>query len=220
MAVSNKILLVEGKSDEAFYTAICDGAGVFTNIKVAPPRILGGAANNKEGVFRLLPTLLNQLNDGTLARLGVVVDADYVTEHGLGFTRTLLRFEEIVLDYGFQPKRIPAIKGTIFSHHDGLDDIGIWIMPNNRDDGMLENWVKSSVIFEEKDLLRKSIDTIKDIHDPKFKPIHTVKAEIATWLAWQAAPGRGMENSVQQKLLDERSPDYVDFIKWLRHIYI
>jgi len=219
MAQSQRILLVEGKSDEAFYREVCKGKALNIDVKVAPPRDLGGAANNKEGVFNFLPTLLSQLADGRLERLAIVVDADYQAEHGLGYQRTLERVRHIVSDYRFVPANRPNIAGSLFRSEDGLHDLGLWVMPDNRADGMLENWIKSGIAETENALMRLAENATGALEQPKFKPIHREKADVATWLAWQAAPGRGAEYIIQAGLLDLQSVQFTQFAAWLSHIF-
>ncbi|MDM5179365.1 hypothetical protein PO883_19420 [Massilia sp. DJPM01] len=216
---STSILVVEGKSDEAFYTELCSSLAIKASIKVAPPKALGGRANNKEGVFSLLPSMLNQLADGSLARLALVVDADFASEHGLGFVRTYERVTNIVSHFGFSPIRRPNINGLLFQNSDGLHDIGLWIMPNNRDEGMLEHWIKASIVPGETQLMQDVEKIIDKLAAPKFKALHQIKAEVATWLALQEFPGRGMESAVKEKLLDETSLPFLQLVSWIKHIY-
>lgn len=219
MAQSQRILLVEGKLDETFYREICKGKDLNIDVKVAPPRELGGGANNKEGVFNFLPTLLSQLADGRLERLAIVVDADYQAEHGLGYQRTLDRVTRIVADYRFAPANRSNISGSLFRSEEGLHDFGLWVMPDNRNDGMLENWIKSGIVETENALMRLAESATGQLKEPKFKPIHREKADVATWLAWQAAPGRAAEYIIQAALLDLQSVQFTQFAGWLSHIF-
>lgn len=216
------VLLVEGRSDQAFFSAICQSVGLTPKVQVAPPRLVGGNANNKEGVFNHLPILLSQFADGRIHRLGVVVDADHKVNHGLGYQATVERFGEIVAPFGFS-LRNPLKKvdgGLMYESSDGFQDIGLWVMPGTQSDGMLEDWVKSSVIQSDRHLFDAASKVVNKLIQPKFAPIHTVKAEVATWLAWQAAPGRGMESSVVEKLLDDNSVQYKLFSMWLIGVFI
>ncbi|MEN2472867.1 DUF3226 domain-containing protein [Burkholderia sp. GS2Y] len=219
MAHALRILLVEGRSDEDFYNEICGKKGLNINVKVAPPKGLGGGFNNKEGVFNFLPTLLDQLADGRVERLAVVVDADYQSEHGLGYQRTLDRVAGIVGGYGFTPVRRQNIAGTLFKSADGFHDLGLWVMPNNRNDGMLEDWIKSGIAAAEHDLMKDAESATAGLEKPRFKPIHRTKADVATWLAWQAAPGRGLGSVINADLLDLQSAQYTQFAGWLSHVF-
>lgn len=220
MSTASHILLVEGKSDAAFYTEVFKNLRTKATVKVAPPRSIGGQANNKEGVFSLLPVLLSQLTDGSLLRLAVVVDADFVTAHGLGFQRTLERVTEILKKYDFNIIRGTGVDGFLFTHADGLHDVGVWIMPNNRDDGMLEDWIQQVLDSAELDLFAQAVSSCKALVAPKFKSIHQIKAHVATWLAWQTAPGRGMEYSIQEKLVNWNSPLGKKLVNWLDRVFL
>lgn len=219
MSATSHILLVEGKSDEAFYNEVFKKINIKASVKVAPPRSLGGQANNKEGVFSLLPALLKQLTDGSLSRLAVVVDADFVAAHGLGFARTLERLTAILRGFGFDAVQRPGVSGFLFTHAEGFHDVGVWIMPNNRDDGMLEDWIKLSLDPAEQNLFTQAVNSCAALKAPKFKPIHKIKANVATWLSWQAAPGRGMEYSIQENLVDWTSPSGQHLVSWLVHVF-
>lgn len=221
MARSKKILIVEGKYDEEFYGAVCRTVGLGTLVTVAPPQKVGGNFNNKEGVFNHLPTMLQQLADGHIENLAVVVDADFDGEGGLGYKRTVERVQEIVKAFGFliDTKTKKALGGHVFNSSDGLSDFGLWVMPNNQHDGMLEHWIKSCITPEELPLYDHAAAVVAAVPDPKFKAIHTAKAEVSTWLAWQRIPGRGPEHAIAEKLFDTASVQFDLLVKWLRHIY-
>jgi hypothetical protein len=182
---TKNILLVEGDADRGFFEALCRKLDISVDVRVATPKDTGGDYNTKQGVLNHLTlVLLQQLEDGQLERVGVVVDADR-QEHGTGYEKTLRQFSASLSPCGYCCD--PASKsGLIFSHNDGLADLGLWIMPNNNDDGILEDWVKQCVHPGESGLYQygeSSIDAIPG--GPKFQPWHRTKAEVATWLAWQ-----------------------------------
>jgi len=99
-------------------------------------------------------------------------------------------------------------------------DIGAWVMPDNANDGMLEDWVQGNLHPNEAALMqhaKASIDRIPG--SPKFKPIRRPKAEVATWLAWQEAPDHGLWQAAKPGLLDESAPQYAALKKWLEKIF-
>jgi hypothetical protein len=216
-----RLLLVEGESDKSFFQEVCASLGLRTSVRVAPPREVQGAHNSKEGVLRHLPVLLKQFADGSLERLAVVVDADYAQDSGLGCARTLERVEGIVGECGFVlTKRAPQQKGLVFTHPDGLADLGLWIMPDNRQDGCLENFLQTCVGHDEQPLFRRAQEAVRALPLPRrFKDTQVAKAEIATWLAWQRAPGRGHYHALQAGLLDASGQPFAGLVEWLRYIY-
>lgn len=216
---AKNILLVEGESDRGFFEALCRMLSISVGVRVATPKDSGGAHNSKEGVLgHLTSALLPQLQDGQLERIGVVVDADRVI-HGGGYAATLLRFSNALAHAGYQINPTAA-SGLVFAHQDGLADLGLWIMPNNADEGMLEDWIKQCLHPQEAGLYQHgeaSIDAIPG--EPKFQSWHRSKAEVATWLAWQKKPEHGLYNAVQSELLNTDAALFKELKVWLIHVF-
>ena len=217
--MSQNILIVEGEADRGFFEALCNTPQLGVSVEVAPPKQLGGTHNTKEGVFNiLLDTYLQQLNDGAVSRLAIVVDAD-AAEHGQGFARTLRRVEKIVSEYGFSTPTAATAGGCLFQHSDGLNPFGLWIMPNHADDGMLEHWLSECVSQEQIALFHHAQACVDALPTRLFKPLRRAKADIATWLAWQEKPGEGLYHCVEAGLLDEEAVLYQRLIAWLQLIF-
>ena len=221
MANPTKILLVEGESDKLLFTVICSLIGLDLMIKVAVPREIDKASNSKGGVFTVLPTLLKQLPDGEVQRLGIVVDADHPENDGMGYRRTLNLFEQIVGTAGYRrihPKGLRA--GILFGHGDGLHDLGIWIMPNNRENGILEDWLKLCLHHSEADLYRNACRAVETLAKPhRFSAFDRIKAEIATWLAWQETPGQGAHAACSAGLIDQNNVLFRGLTEWLSRVF-
>jgi hypothetical protein len=214
------ILLVEGDADRGFFEVLCRLLGISVDVRVATPKDTGGAHNTKQGVLsHLTSALLPQLQDGQLERIGVVVDADHRAAHGDGYAATLVRFTDALAQAGYQLDPVAA-SGLIFSHQDGLADLGLWIMPNNADEGMLEDWIKQCLHPSETGLYQHGQKSMGEIPGgAKFQSWHKTKAEVATWLAWQKKPGHGLYNAVQSELLDTESSLFKELHAWLRHMF-
>ena len=217
MVMADHILLVEGEADKSFFEQVCKTLELHTSVTVAPPKDVGGSHNTKEGVFNHLPILLNQLSDAQITHLAVVVDADS-EDNGGGYNHAIDRVAEIVKPYGFTFTSNP-VGGVLFQHNDGLADLGMWVMPNNCDEGMLEDWIKSCVHPDEHKLFAHAKTVVDTLPQPKFKPIHISKAEVATWLAWQKQPGHGLYRAVEDQLIDTESALFKELCVWLTHIY-
>jgi hypothetical protein len=162
---------------------------------------------------------VQQMNDGSLERLALVVDAD-IDENGGGFQRTVQQVAEKIRDCGYNttPQFLKS-GGLVFKHSDGLPDLGLWIMPNNKNEGILEDWISQCISEEEKSLFALAQSTVDRLSDPKFKPIRKMKASVATWLAWQYDPGEGLYYAVQKDLVDEKTPLYKGFGTWINYIF-
>ncbi|MFV9629550.1 MAG: DUF3226 domain-containing protein [Methanosarcinales archaeon] len=217
MAMTDRILLVEGEADRSFFVEVCRTLELHTSVIVAVPKDVGGSHNTKEGVFNHLPTQLKQLDDASITRLAVVVDADS-EDNGGGYKHVIDRVAKIVTSYGFTLASNP-VGGVLFQHNDGLADFGLWVMPNNCDDGMLEDWIKSCVHENEHELFEHAEIVVDTLPQTKFKPIHISKAEVATWLAWQKQPGHGFYRAIEDELIDTNSALFKELSVWLTHIY-
>jgi len=217
---SKKVLLVEGDSDKSFFEKICKNLSLGTSVQVAPPKDLGGMRNSKEGVFNLLATLLSQLDDGTFTHIAAIVDSDYI-KYGQGYQKTIERISTILDPLGFTLKESESTQnGLCFKHSDGLADFGLWIMPDNQNEGMLEDWIKSCIKEDESPLFQQASDAVGSLSDPKFKDHLAAKAEVATWLAWQEKPGHGLYAVLKDDLLDNTRPLFQDMEQWLKAIYL
>ncbi len=222
---SSYILLVEGEADRGFLEQVCKKLNLNPEIKPAIPKDYQAdydefLHNGKQAVRKLLNDLLPDLVDeeSTLKRLAAIVDADYAK--GLGFQETLDQFKSTASEHGFIFLENNS-NGLIFKNGDLM--FGLWIMPNNQDEGMLEHFIKKCIKSDDKEqeLFNKAAETIQTISEPKFdKTIHLTKAEIATWLAWQKTPGHGFYVSVKDNLLQTDHALFQELEKWLKHIFI
>lgn len=220
MRSTEKLLVVEGESDRSFFEVVCAHLKLHASVRVAPPRDVGGTSNSKQGVINHLPLLANQLADGSLKRLAAVVDADYVATSGLGFRKTLDQIETRLQSTGFTlARRSPQQHGLTFHHPDGLPDMGVWIMPSNREEGSLEDFLRLCVAAHEHPLFTHAQTTVSSLPSPKFASTQRGKAELATWLAWQQHPGRGPDHALRDGLFDVTTPPFTELSDWLRRIF-
>ena len=217
--VNKSLLLVEGEFDQSFYKHFCRSHNLDTKVTIFPPKQLGATFNTKQGAINHLPSLLQQLDDGQLNRLAMIVDADSASNGG-GFDLTLIQVKNQLIPFGFDPSPQKLQNGgLVFSHSDGLADFGLWIMPNNHSDGILENWIAQSIASSEQTLFDKASSIVSKIQNPKFAEIRRSKAEIATWLAWQDRPGEGLYYAVTGNLLNSQGSHYVGLHQWLIRVF-
>ena len=96
-------------------------------------------------------------------------------------------------------------QGGAIIYPDNIDDIkiGVWIMPDNDDNGMLEDFV--AFLIPDGDKLLPEVDSVLANIEAKglnmYKSIHHSKARIHTWLAWQEDPRTPMGSAVTKKYL-------------------
>lgn len=217
--MASYLLLVEGEADKSFFEAFCRAQGVSADIRVAPPVEMGGKYNSKQGVFNFLAQSIGQLNDGTLDALAIVVDADRCRDGG-GVEKTVRQIQEKIRTPGYDqgPEHL-STGGLLFKHNDGLPDFGVWVMPDNTNEGMLEDWILQSVSSNEHDLLQQAQTAVENLSCQKFKENKLSKAKVATWLAWQENPGEGLYYTVSQGLLDPNSTLHSGLEKWIKTVF-
>ncbi len=97
-------------------------------------------------------------------------------------------------------------------------------MPDNRLNGMLEDFVKMLVPIDDL-MLEKAISIVNEIkieiaETSRFKDVHLAKAEIHTWLAWQEDPGSPMGQAITKKYLNTDNEVCERFLAWLKSVFL
>ena len=169
-----------------------------------------------EGVERLLEIFEVVLILPETERVGIVVDAD---------TNLEARWQQITnilknAGYNAIPSD-PSGEGTILQE-EGRPRIGIWLMPNNKIPGMLEDFV--SFLRPSEDVLWPIVDDaiqrVRAIDEElRFRNVYESKARIHAWLAWQREPGKPMGQAITARYLDADAPHAQHFISWLRKLF-
>ena len=156
----------------------------------------------------------NEVKEPGREALGVVVDANGDAAD---------RWDELKVRCGSEfaelPDRIPA-EGLHLDHSLGTR-FGVWIMPDNRFEGMLEDMLVRLVPDDSGDLYgmaRNCVATARS-HDAPFKVVHAPTAEIYTWLAWQDPPGLRLHEAVKHRVLDPTRPESQPFVEWFKHLF-
>ncbi len=194
--MSEKILLVEGESDKQFFRELLKKISLnHVEIKIYTPLDSGAEKNGKVGACDILSIYMQNLPDGSTSHLAIVMDADYISD-GWGFDNTFQKAEEVIKKNGYEKSNKNSY-GILFNHPDGLNDVGLWVMPDNRLEGMAEDWIKAVIKSEETSLFEHAINVVGNLPKPlKFKEIHRSKVQVATWMAWQKIPGQGLDAAV------------------------
>ena len=174
MLNKNKLLLVEGKDEINFFKALCK----YLKIDDIEMIETGG----KEKLKSELPAVQLMRNFENVESIAIIQDADNSLNGTVDSIKSLLSKQSLPVPEGH----------TLFKTTSGMK-CGIFIMPGNRESGMLENLVLDTVdghlVKVESD---KYIDTLQAIltgsDTPKF-PRNEHKARLHAFLA-------GMEKHV------------------------
>ena len=206
MAVRKK-LLVEGKDDENVLKHICGTRDVGRLDEVKP----------LNSVDNLLETLPTELRGSDLEAVGVVIDAD------INMNDRWQSIRNRVIGVGYQdvPTQ-PAQDGTILEPPERtlLPKVGIWIMPDNRTDGILEDFLRFLVPLPNDlfDHVETSVAAIPQEHR-LFKDLDEIKAIIHTWLAWQEDPGKPYGTAITAGFLDPNVAEVDTLVSWLKRLF-
>jgi hypothetical protein len=214
------ILLVEGETDRGFYNSVLRRLGI-DHVEIRAPRAF--EQPNTVTVFpTLVKVLIQQMNSGDVARLGVIADADHTS--GGGIKERWQKFREAFDDGGYNMAEAPPklrYLGSHLSHRDGLPDIGLWLMPDHQTNGMLEDFIIASGTVSEvqQELRTRAEGAWQQLPTKLFSEYHESKATLYTWIAWQKRPGLGLGTIVGEPLLDTGSEAYDGLTRWLKKTF-
>jgi len=149
------------------------------------------------------------------AAVGVMVDADDngVARWGKLRAQALPFFPGVPMD-------LPQ-DGLVVSNGDG-QRFGVWMMPDNRQDGMLETFLHWLVPESAQALWAHAVaatDAAKREHGAAFKEVHYDKAKIHALLAWMDPPGERLGGAIRARILDAASERAQPFVGWFRRLY-
>ncbi len=205
------LLLFEGKDEQHVFGSLLNHHGIAKGIiKFDPPF---------DGIDDLLEAFPLYLRSNEVKRLGIVVDADIDISPRWQSIRNIL----IANGYKNAPKS-PSPEGAIIELADrslvSVPKVGVWIMPDNKLPGMLENFV--SFLGATTDPLWNIADEcLKHIPEEhrRFKESQQIKARLHTWLAWQKKPGTPLGQAITAKFLDADAPHARQLIQWIRRLF-
>ena len=198
-------LIVEGNDEVKIIEKL------FMRLKL--PRnfeLVDGEGN--ETVRRSLSVRIKAANPEDI--IGIVIDAEKSLENSWKSIRNSF------IKNGYSvPKSLPK-SGGIYTQAE-LPKVGVWVMPNNDDEGMIEDFIR--LLVPENDdlmpLVKQTLTKIQTQNLERFKPTFRAKALIHTWLAWQSKPGTPLGQAVFKKYIDTDKQLCQDFIAWLQQLF-
>lgn len=197
-----KILLVEGKDDLMVFKNVLENHQIKESFEVEDK-------NGRESLFKSLPLYFK----ADKKTIGVVLDADF------GLKKTWGKLKGILTEKGYRPNELNK-QGTILTAH-GMPKFGVWIMPDNKENGMLEDFIKHLV--PKGDVAMPFVEeTLQELEGEKlnkYKDIHRSKARVHTWLAWQKDPGTPMGLAIAKTYLDANAGLSRRFVKWINDLF-
>lgn len=199
-------LLVEGKDDQAVIKALNARFNIPENFEVI----------DCEGYSKLIEQLpLRLTKQSDIDTVGIIADADSdITSRWISlcdlFGKIGFVLPDIIPENGLVIKSVSRIK------------VGIWIMPNNQINGMLEDFASFLIPNDDKliSVVKETLDSVENQNLNKYKLIHKSKAEIHSWLALQEDPGTPMGLAITKRYLTTDQEICLRLIDWLKKLFI
>ena len=206
-------LLVEGNDDFHVVHALCKKYSVPVRNMEDPS---GGDFSVKD-CTGIIDKLIEQipLQIKNLQKVGLIIDAD------ADINTRWQSLKGIFTNNDYTLPELPDPNGTII--HQNGKTIGVWLMPNNNNNGMIEDFIRFLIPDEDmlSDKATKVLEEIENEKSHKYNLIHRPKAFIHTWLAWQETPGTPLGKAITTKYLTTENREIADrFIGWLTRLFI
>ena len=204
--MASRILYVEGKNDLHVVANICNEHGVVDfDVKE-----LGGTGELLDDVPSIVKSELAYAD-----AIGMVIDADTsLSDRWKSISSRLGR----VGYEGFPPS--PEAGGLVMGPRADLHlpTTGVWIMPNNKDDGALEDFLASLVPQGNEDWGHAEA-CVSALGSCRFSPSDRKKAVLYTWLAWRETPGQPYGTAIGSGSFDVSAEPAVQFAQWLQQLF-
>ena len=202
-----RVLLVEGPDDKHVVIHLRERSGLAQNFEIV----------EKEGINSLLDSIEVEVDIPGRTVLGIVLDADdNPSARWQALTDRLNRLrQEDRFDLPELPAQ-PEPSGTII---EGRLRIGVWLMPDNRSTGELEDFVGSMIPSGDPvwPLAEAYIEGIPPA-ERKFGPGKIQRAKVHAWLATREEPRR-MGLAIKARDLVTDGANSAAFVGWLRTLF-
>ncbi len=197
-------LLVEGNDDRHIIWSLCQKFNVPENFDVID-------CDGIDNIFAQLPIRIKQSGIKTI---GIMVDADFDIQ------KRWQKLYDALKKLGYKIDNVVNSEGVILSQ-DNMPRLGIWIMPDNKVSGMLEDFIEFLIPDNDKliTIAKEVLDKIENEKINQYQTIHRSKALISTWLSWQEDPGTPMGLAITKKYLSTEQKICIKFIEWVTVLY-
>ena len=215
----SKILFVEGEEDKKLLLSTSRSCNTSVEVK-CDPRGKGNAINSFVAALKLQTSASKN-------RIGLVVDADFL-QHGGGFIATQASINQRLQEVGWNPLSQTPFSGFSTTCNKAKDaQAGVWIMPDNLNDGYVENLVIQSISPQQQPLSNYAIQQTtvamtggNGIPPIPTRPHHLDKAKVGTWLAWNDPPRMSLGAAHSNNLLNFNVGLGSDLSNWIKWLYL
>jgi hypothetical protein len=171
---------------------------------------------SESGVEVLLDRLENNIQLSGGLPIGFVLDADSPLQSRWDSVKNHLSNVGV----SDLPK-MPPSEGFIGESETYRTKVGVWLMPDNQNDGKLETFLHT--LIDEKDrLIDHAISATAEAkaNGAEFSPNDAEKAQLHAWLAWQKEPGKPYGTAIRARFFkNESGPTATAFVAWFKKLY-
>lgn len=202
---TDKVLLVEGDNDCHVVMSLCAAHTV--------PQTFGiHQCGSDTGVLKRLNALIIRPNPPQI--IGVMLDADNPS-----ITSRWDSIKSKLKHYSYSFPKKPDADGTVIQATLDKPKLGFWLMPNNQDSGMLEDFCAELAEPLSLAFARECVEQAQSRGATTFKAVHRSKAIIHTYLAWHDEPGYPLGRSITTQTLRPHTEIAVKFTSWLTNLF-
>jgi hypothetical protein len=114
-----------------------------------------------------------------------------------------------------------AVPAGLIARVDNYDTtVGVWIMPDNKQPGKLEDLLRGLIGARNRLIRHAEAATDQAInHGAKYRKVDRIKAVLHTWLARQRVPGHPFGTAVNARYFGHASPAAKAFVAWFKALY-
>ena len=212
MSAYDMKLLVEGFDEKRVIPELVDKYIRWGDIKSEwPVEIV-----SYDGIENLLAEgeVETQLKTPRLKSLGIMIDSndDALGRYGRVAKKCVAMSEYL--------PNAPEDEGVVVENEEGLR-LGIWLMPDNRSQGMLETFLAYLITESSSDLWAYATETVDCSKErgATYRDAHYDKARIHTWLALNDPPGQSFQVAIMKGMLDPGRKEAFAFIRWFCRLF-
>lgn len=196
----NKKLLVEGNDDQHVIWSLCERFNIPETFDVI----------NCDGINHIFEQIPVRFKQYGIETVGIIIDADTDIKKRWNSISSILSAQGYSV-----PINLPS-NGLIIENNNNIK-VGVWIMPNNYINGMLEDFI-SFLVPEDDKLLPIIHETLLDVEEQGlnlYSMNHKSKAIIHSWLALQEEPGTPLGLGITKRYLSTEQKICLKLINWL-----
>ena len=206
------ILRVEGKDDKHVIASLLKRHCI--DLGTVDIRSSADAEEDSGGKDRLLRGMRTLVATSTGRAVGFALDANGAVTDRWRAVRNQLEHLELEL-----PNDIPE-NGFVGNALAVQARVGVWLMPDNRRSGALEEFLRDLVDDKDRLFLHTEESTAKAQNlGAMFPNVKRRKAVLHAWLAWQERPSLPYGLSITAHYFRHESPAALTFLDWYRRVF-